>query len=209
MSHDNDGPREGQENGAPSSRKPEEFSPEPVPVTALVGTADPFIDELNRLCANVDADVLRFRAREAHAKGMAHLHEATRHMRMEAELNARAAELEGEVREARRNAAPDSDRRPVVPNDNRLPDESAAAEPVDEPPSDPHADLDPPFAVLSNGTVLINAARLHTRTVHASRTWTGVMLAWVETSKIRDILRVTMDDAAAIVIPFIEGRPER
>ena len=47
MSHDNEGPREGQENSTPFPEKPEESSPKPV--TALVGTGDPFLDELNRL----------------------------------------------------------------------------------------------------------------------------------------------------------------
>lgn len=196
MNHDNEGPREGQENDASSTPKPEKASPKPASVTALSGSGDPFLDELNRLSANTEADVLRFRAREEHARGLACLHESVRHMRLHAELIAKAEEIEGQVDEAEKNAEPGSSRRPVVPNDNRLEGDAV----------DPEAELDPPFALRSDGKVLINAARLEGRTVHQMRTWTGVVLTWMEAAEVKRILGVSADDAAALVLPRVFGR---
>lgn len=165
MHNDNEGPREGQENSTPFPEKPEESSPKPVPLTALVGTGDPFLDELNRLSATVDADVLRFRAREEHAKGLACLHEATRHMRMQSELIARAEEIEAMVGKAEKDAEPSSSRAPIPPNDNRLSNENAESNAGD-----------PAFALRSDGKVLMNIAHVQGRKVHSMRTWTGVVL---------------------------------
>lgn len=126
-------------DGWPFGNDPEPDGPRPRSASALVGTGDPWLDELNRIGRQADIDGRKFFARSHDKAGIALINEAResyaagQHTQAVQTLKASAARFDQasdlllecvalgeELDSAVRDAAPDSSRRRVVPNDNRL-----------------------------------------------------------------------------------------